>query len=127
MNKWIFLSGALAVALGAFGAHALRPHLDEKLQHTFETAVQYHFYHTLALMFTMLFDRENMSVILRAARRFFFAGLFLFSGSLYSMVLMNVTGITGWRFAGMITPVGGLCFIIGWILLFYAFLKQKKA
>ena len=126
MNKWIFLSGAVAVALGAFGAHALRPLLTEKLQHTFETAIHYHFYHTLALMFVLLFERRNASVILRASKMFFFVGIFLFSGSLYTMVFMNVAAISGSHFAGMITPLGGLSFIIGWSLLFYYFLMQKK-
>lgn len=125
MNKWIFLSGALAVALGAFGAHALQPLLDEKLRHTYETAVQYHFYHTLALVFTVLYSKNQCPPLLRKAQSFFFVGLFLFCGSLYTMALLYVSGYSGWRYLGMITPLGGLSFIVGWLLLFYFFLKPK--
>jgi uncharacterized membrane protein YgdD (TMEM256/DUF423 family) len=125
MNKWVFFSGALAVALGAFGAHALQPLLDEKLRHTYETAVQYHFYHTLALAFTVLYSKNQCPPFMRKAQYFFFTGLFLFCGSLYTMVLLYVSGFSGWRFLGMITPLGGLSFIVGWLLLFYFFLKPK--
>ena len=125
MNKWVFFSGALAVALGAFGAHALQPLLDEKLRHTYETAVQYHFYHTLALAFTVLYSKNQCPPFMRKAQYFFFTGLFLFCGSLYTMVLLYVSGFSGWRFLGMITPLGGLSFIVGWLLLFYFFLKPR--
>jgi len=124
MNKWIFFSGALAVALGAFGAHALRPFLDDKLSHAYETAVQYQFYHTLILAFTILWNNESASSLIKKSQTFFVAGLILFCGSLYAMVLLSLSGFSGTRFLGIITPFGGLSFLAGWGILFYHFMKK---
>ncbi len=105
-------TGLLAVVLGAFGAHALRSQLDASALGIYETAVQYHFAHSLALLAVALLHRTATSPrLLGFAGTAFAAGLLLFSGSLY---LLSVTGI---RWLGAITPIGGLSFIAGWSLL----------
>jgi uncharacterized membrane protein YgdD (TMEM256/DUF423 family) len=103
------LSGMLAVAFGAFGAHALRGRLDDYAQGVFQTAVQYHFYHSLALLAVGLIAlNQPHTALLRNSGWLFFVGIFVFSGSLY---LLSVTGV---RWLGAITPIGGLAFIAGW-------------
>ena len=106
------LLGGLAVALGACGAHALEARISVDLLATYETGVKYHFYHALAL-FAVAFaisrwPGSNMPVI---AGWLFVAGILIFSGSLYLLAL------TGTRWLGAITPIGGVAFIAGWILL----------
>jgi uncharacterized membrane protein YgdD (TMEM256/DUF423 family) len=106
------LLAALAVMLGAFGAHGLKTRLTPELLVTFETGVRYHFYHALglfavALAASLLPD----SVALRWAGYLLVAGIVLFSGSLYALSLTGVRGL------GIITPFGGLAFIAGWLLL----------
>lgn len=100
----------LAVALGAFGAHALKATLEShQMADVWNKAVLYHFVHAIALFALALFGKAN-----RAAGWLFFAGIFLFSGSLYSMALTNL------RWLGAITPLGGLCFLAGWAWLVIA-------
>lgn len=106
---------ALAVALGAFGAHALRARLTPELLAVYQTAVQYHFYHALGLaLIGLLALHWPESGWLRAAGWSMVGGLILFSGSLYFLSL------TGVRALGAITPIGGLAFIAAWLLLAYA-------
>ncbi|MFD3000975.1 DUF423 domain-containing protein [Pontibacter toksunensis] len=110
--------GALTVAIGAFGAHALGPMLRETNRvDTFETAVKYQMYHTLALLAVglLLFRVEHPA--LQVAAWCFFLGILIFSGSLYTLC---ITGIT---WLGAITPIGGTAMIVGWGALFYAILK----
>ena len=104
------LNGALAVAMGAFGAHALRGGIDDALMRAFETSAQYHGTHALALLGigTLLHLRE--SPLLSAAGWVILTGILLFCGSLYGMAL------GGGRALAVVTPVGGLCFIAGWVL-----------
>ncbi len=112
------LAGFLAVALGAFGAHGLKERLAPDMMAVFQTAVQYHFYHALALLLVaslMLSKPATSGLGLSAAC--FVAGLLLFSGSLY---LLAVTGV---RWLGAITPLGGLAFLIGWLALAWAAFK----
>jgi len=99
------LFAALAVILGAFGAHALKERLDESSMAWWHTGVEYHFYHSLAVLVVTRFTATPW--IHRAALAFF-AGIVLFSGSLYVMAL------TGARWLGAVTPVGGLLFLVGW-------------
>jgi uncharacterized membrane protein YgdD (TMEM256/DUF423 family) len=97
----------LAVALGAFGAHALRATIEGNgLLDAWNKAVFYHFVHAIALLALVLFGAVN-----RGAWLLLFAGIILFSGSLYVMALTNV------RWLGAITPLGGLCFLAGWAWL----------
>ena len=104
--------GFLAVGLSAFGAHALKGQLSERLMAVFQTAADYQFYHSLALLLVavliVLFPKARF---LRWSARFFLAGIIIFSGSLY---LLSLTGI-GWL--GAITPVGGVFLMLGWLML----------
>ena len=106
------LSGMLAVMLGAFGAHALRARLDDYSIGVFETAVQYHFYHSLALLAVGIVAlSQPQTVLLKSSGWLFLVGILIFSGSLYLL------GITGIRWLGAVTPLGGLAFIGGWACL----------
>ena len=106
------LSGFLAVALGAFGAHGLQGRLSPELLQTFETGVRYQLYHALAL-FVVSFacSRYSQLTLLSAAGWLFVVGTLLFSGSLY------VLAGTGVRWLGAITPFGGVAFLAGWTCL----------
>jgi uncharacterized membrane protein YgdD (TMEM256/DUF423 family) len=99
-----------AVGLGAFGAHALKDTLhSHDMADVWNKAVLYHFIHAIALFVLALFGTAN-----RGAWWLLFAGIFLFSGSLYVMALSNL------RWLGAITPFGGLCFLAGWLWLVIA-------
>ena len=116
MNQLFFvlgsLSGGLAVAFGAFGAHALRARLTPELLTTFETGVRYQMYHALALLaLALAMTRVPASGLLNVAGWLFVIGTFLFSGSLYLLCF------TKKRWLGAVTPFGGLAFIAGWICL----------
>ncbi|MEH0158192.1 DUF423 domain-containing protein [Limibacter armeniacum] len=123
MQKKILMSGALlgalAVGIGAFGAHGLKPLLTEygRLD-TFETGVKYHFYHSLALILIGLLQFHIKSKKLEWAGILMIAGIFIFSGSLYVLCLTNI-GILG-----AITPIGGVGFIVGWLMLLFAVSKE---
>ena len=112
-NHWISLAsfyGAAAVVLGAFGAHALASHLPPARLASWETAVQYHLLHAVVLLALGLsYGRHDRRVALSAWS--FSLGIMLFSGSIYGLVL------TDWRWLGPITPIGGVCLIVGWIAL----------
>lgn len=106
------LSGFIAVALGAFGAHGLKQRLSADLLAVYQTGVQYHFYHTFALLavgLLMLHMPANAS--LRWSGILFVAGIVIFSGSLY------VLSLTGVKWLGAITPLGGVAFLVAWLLL----------
>ena len=106
------LSGMLAVVFGAFGAHALKGKLDDQALKVFETAVQYHFYHTFALLVVgVLALNQPQTVLLKSSGWLFVIGILVFSGSLY---LLSLTGV---RWLGAITPLGGLALIAGWACL----------
>src|SRR5436190_18975387 len=118
MDKTFLLLGALAaflaVALGAFGAHGLRGRLTPDMLAVFQTGVQYHMYHALALILVAGILGHLSGWLIQTAGWCFVAGIVLFSGSLY---LLAVTGVT---VLGAITPIGGLLFLIGWALLAFA-------
>lgn len=124
MSKMIIMlagiNGFLAVSLGAFAAHGLRNKLSPELLNTFQTGVQYHMYHALALfgigLLMINFPNTNL---LRISAYMMLAGIVLFSGSLY---LLSATGI---RWLGAITPLGGLCFLAAWALIAYFATKQQ--
>lgn len=110
--------GALTVAIGAFGAHALAKLLESSGRvDTFETAVKYQMYHTLALLAVGLLLFRVEQPVLQVAAWCFFLGILIFSGSLYVLCLSGITWL------GAITPIGGTLFIVGWGALFYAILK----
>jgi uncharacterized membrane protein YgdD (TMEM256/DUF423 family) len=116
------VSGLLAVALGAFGAHALRGKLSENLLHAFETGVSYQMTHTLALLgvcLLMVHWGERTSLLVAASG--FSLGILLFSGSLYGLAL------TGMKWLGPVTPLGGLAFLVGWAALLVSAWNYKAA
>ena len=105
-------SGILAVVFGAFGAHALKGKLDDQALKVFETAVQYHFYHTFALLVVgVIALNQPQTVLLKSSGWLFVIGILVFSGSLY---LLSLTGV---RWLGAITPLGGLALVAGWACL----------
>ena len=109
--------GALTVAMGAFGAHALKTMVDEHSLAIYDTAVRYQFFHTLALALTGLIAKTNSGKLIKYAGIYFMLGILFFSGSLYLLTLKAALGSEGFLWAGPITPIGGLFFIVGWILL----------
>lgn len=110
---------AVAVALGAFGAHALKARLGAELLAVYHTAVQYHFYHALGLLMVGLIAMQlPASGLVRAAGWLMLAGIVLFSGSLY---LLSMSGI---RWLGAVTPFGGTAFIGAWLLLALAAVRD---
>ena len=128
MNKILLASGAVFAALavmgGAFGAHALKDKLEPGSLQVFETAVKYQMYHSLALLLVGFFsDRLNPSLASYAGY-LFIGGIVLFSGSLYLLSTKHLIGTESWKFLGPVTPLGGLCFIAGWILLTVAVFKK---
>ena len=117
MQKTILLIasalGAVAVMLGAFGAHSFKSILEANgTLETFNTAVKYHFFHTLAMILVALLMDKYASKLLEYSAISMLAGIILFSGSLYILAL---SGVTKW---GVLAPFGGLAFIVGWVLLF---------
>jgi uncharacterized membrane protein YgdD (TMEM256/DUF423 family) len=113
------LMGALAVALGAFGAHALKQIVPPETVATFETGVRYQFYHVFALLTTGLLSVHYPAVQLRRAAWCFVVGIGLFSGSLYLLTILKATSTVGLGGIGLVTPIGGLFLIAGWLLLFW--------
>lgn len=121
MTKAFAIAGAvaagLAVGLGAFGAHGLKSALSEAQLQTFETGVRYQMYHALALLAAAWLMARGPGFPAAAAGALFLAGMILFSGSLYLLATKTLLGIEHWRWLGPITPLGGLCFLLGWLLL----------
>lgn len=118
------LFAALAVILGAFGAHALKAKLAPDQLAVFETGVRYQFYHSFALIITGILYSSFPFKAVKLATGMFIAGIALFSGSLYAMSLLSMNGMSIGP-AGIITPIGGLFFILGWALLFSAVIKKR--
>jgi uncharacterized membrane protein YgdD (TMEM256/DUF423 family) len=115
--QYAAILGALSVALGAFGAHALKKIVEADAVATFETGVRYQFYHTFALLAVGILYRRMPTKIMEWAGILFISGIVLFSGSLYLLTYLNATETVGLKGVGAITPLGGLCFIAGWICL----------
>ncbi len=112
------ISGLVAVSLGAFGAHALKDKLTSSgYLETFQTAVNYQFYHTLAILFVGILAEKYPFTWITYAGFSMMLGILLFSGSLY---ILSISGI---KWLGAVTPLGGLAFIIGWFLLFLSIFK----
>lgn len=107
----------LAVVLGAFAAHGLKSKISVEMIEVFKTGAQYQFYHGLALIIVAVLMLHIPSSLLNYSGYLFIAGVVCFSGSLYALAL------TGIKFFGPITPLGGLFFIVGWILMLVAALK----
>lgn len=113
------INAFLSVALGAFGAHGLKSRLSEEMMQIYQTAVQYHMFHSVGLLLVGIVAQwMTNSSLLNWAGWSMAVGILLFSGSLY---LMSVTGI---RWLGAVTPFGGVAFLAGWLLLVLAVFKQ---
>jgi len=123
---WAALLGAIGVALGAMGAHFLKPKLSVESLMAFETGVRYLLYHVFALIAVSLLHEKLDNKLLGLAGKLFIAGVILFSGSLFILSTKSLMGFdeTQLRWLGAITPFGGLSFITGWLLLFRASFKK---
>lgn len=128
MNKNIVITAAviacLSVVLGAFGAHVLKDLLQPESLLTFETGVRYQMYHALALLFIGL-STVLPNEIKKTVFKFFLLGVFLFSGSIYLLSLKEIIPFEVTKIAFM-TPLGGVCFIVGWVLLAVKIFKLKS-
>lgn len=115
------INGFLAVALGAFGSHGLKSRLTEHYLSVWQTAVQYHFYHALALgLIGLLLHKSGGNSWLNASGFLLLAGVAFFCGSLYGLAL------GGPRWLGPVTPLGGLCFLLAWLCLAVSALRLTK-
>ncbi|HMH32939.1 MAG TPA: DUF423 domain-containing protein [Puia sp.] len=131
MNRSLLLTasllGALSVVLGAFAAHSLKEIFPPESLAIFETGVRYQFYHVFAIFLAAILGGQ-----LRESRLFlragycFIAGIILFSGSLYALATLKANGMAGLGAIGILTPLGGLSFIAGWILICAGVYRDKK-
>jgi uncharacterized membrane protein YgdD (TMEM256/DUF423 family) len=121
-SRWILASGAALMAaatlLGALGAHALQGRLSPDQLHVYDTAVRYHFYHTLGLLAIGLTVRAGAAGLARCSAGVIVAGIVLFSGSLYALCF-GAPQVLGW-----LTPIGGVTLIVGWLLFAVAMLRD---
>lgn len=116
MRFWLFIAaiyGVLAVAVGAFAAHALKDSLSVASLGVLQTAVHYQFIHALALLLVVVLGLQRPSMALRYSAIFFSLGILLFSGSLYTLVLSPLK-------PGLVTPAGGSLLLLGWLSLAYS-------
>jgi uncharacterized membrane protein YgdD (TMEM256/DUF423 family) len=122
MNPWLLVgavNGFLAVAAGAFAAHGLETRVDARMLAIFQTGAQYHLIHALAIVAASLVAKGAAGLRARLAASLFTAGIVLFSGSLYFLVLAQSTALV------LATPLGGLSFLAGWAALAAAALKPR--
>jgi uncharacterized membrane protein YgdD (TMEM256/DUF423 family) len=117
---------ATAVILGAFGAHGLKKIVTSEQLEVFKTGVQYQFYHALGIILVALVAQHVQHVFIKRAAWMFFFGILAFSGSLYLITLFYALNTEGVRWVGAITPIGGLLFILGWIMLGLGVHKNKN-
>ena len=128
MHKRFLLTGAalgaLAVVLGAFGAHELKKIVPPDTVTTFQTGVLYQMYHAIALLAVAIIFERYPNKLIKWSGTCFIAGIILFSGSLYIITALKATETVGLNGIGIITPFGGLFFIAGWLLLFAGIIKR---
>lgn len=126
--KTAAILGVLAVALGAFAAHALKERISDYAVNIFETGVRYQFYHVFALLVAGILYKEFPNRFIKWAGILFITGIILFSGSLYCLMYIKGAVMPGYKWIGAITPIGGLAFILGWLTLFFGcFAKFNNA
>ena len=122
MKIWIVYGSffsLLAIVLGAFGGHGVKNVLDQYSREIYEKAIYYHFIHSLAIILIAILNNQYNNINLSYSVYLFLFGIIIFSGSLY------VLAITGIKWLGAITPIGGLLFIFGWVYMIVAFLKHN--
>jgi uncharacterized membrane protein YgdD (TMEM256/DUF423 family) len=112
------LLGAMSVAFGAFGAHALKRYVSDAAVAIFETGVRYQFYHVFALALIGILYRDFSNKWMLWSGNMFVTGIILFSGSLYVLTYIKGAVKPGLDWVGIITPIGGLAFIAGWVCMF---------
>jgi len=115
------LLAAAAVGIGAFGAHALKSLFGPDIMQVFETANRYHFYHSFALILAAYLHLTHP--FFKWSARFFLLGIILFSGSLYGLCFIKWKLAMSWMWVGAITPLGGLLFLLGWVMLARGFYR----
>ncbi|MBL7932369.1 MAG: DUF423 domain-containing protein [Bacteroidia bacterium] len=125
----IGILGAIAVALGALGAHALKNQLPGGLitvdqLNGFDTGVKYQMYHTLAMLLVVILRNTYPNKFFNLAYTLFLWGIILFSGSLYFLCTRGLTGMEWLRVLGPVTPIGGLCFVAGWLCMIVPVFKK---
>ena len=113
-------SAMLAVILGAFAAHGLKSRISESMLSVFQTGVHYQFIHSIGIILLVVLYRQHAQVWYTWSAGFMLAGIVLFSGSLYALALTEI------KWFGPVTPLGGLCFILGWTTLILAALKSGQ-
>jgi uncharacterized membrane protein YgdD (TMEM256/DUF423 family) len=124
--KTAALFGVFSVALGAFAAHSLKQTISDYAVSIFETGARYQFYHVFALLACGILYKEFPNNFIKAAGKLFIAGIVLFSGSLYVLTFIKAAVMPGYDWIGAITPIGGLCFILGWFCLFLGVFKKRS-
>lgn len=128
MHKTFLICGTvlagLSVVSGAFGAHSLKKLVAPETVNSFQTGVQYQMYHALALLILAVVFERLQNNYLQYAGMFFIGGIILFSGSLYLMAFLKAMNKEGLSGIGIITPIGGLLFITGWVLFLVGILKK---
>jgi uncharacterized membrane protein YgdD (TMEM256/DUF423 family) len=126
-NKYIVsgaLLAAIAVILGAFAAHSLKAILTVESLAVFETSVRYQMYHAFAIIIVGILYKENTSKTLLLAGKLFILGILLFSGSLYLLTAIKAMQANNFLWVGAVTPLGGVCFIAGWLLVCKSFWRK---
>ena len=126
-KNWLItasLLAGLAVAAGAFGAHGLKKLVEPQYVDTFKTGAQYQFYHALAIGFATLVSQFVDNQWIKRVNWSFLLGIVLFSGSLYLLTLGKVLNTEGVNWFGIITPLGGLFFLFGWLTLAWGIHKS---
>jgi len=117
---------ALGVAIGAFGAHGLQKMItDPKLLDSWETAVKYQMYHAFAIAIVAILQYKFTSKLLANAIPVFVLGILLFSGSIYTLVFLKGTSEIGLGGLGIITPIGGVLLIVGWLMMLFGVKSTK--
>ena len=127
MKKYLIIGGVfmvLAVLIGAFGAHGLKAAIGDNTS-TFETGSKYHFYHALGIILIALVHHNYPSRLLKYASMLLIAGIVFFSFSLYLLALRDAWNLQNWKFLGPMTPIGGVFFVLGWILFVIGVLKSR--
>ncbi|KOR82215.1 DUF423 domain-containing protein [Paenibacillus solani] len=119
---WGSILMALSVAIGAFGAHMLQDRITVDELATYETGVHYHMIHGLAVLITGI-----LAKVLGESRKLFWAGALFIAGTIIFSGSLYVLSISGIKWLGAITPIGGVCFIVGWLMLMSSALFSKRA
>ncbi len=117
---------SISIMMGAFGAHLLKDKLSEKALALYETGVKYQLYHAFALIIVGILYQLNPNKQFKTAATLFLLGILFFSGSLYVLSYKVNNNIEGLKWVGPLTPLGGLCFITGWLMVAFSINLKKK-